>query len=643
MSRHTSLPTLLVLVSTLAGLAACSVRSSSGASDAWSAADAGIHSVGDGSRSVDGAAGSPGTLVINEVVARPGDGGVDWVELLVISETSVDLSEFLLVDSNDEHQAQSIGSGTLGPGAFLVLNATGADAMDGELGFKLGAGDALTLTRSGALVDELSWADGQAPETTSFGRYPDGSGPGQTLKPTPGAPNEALNGAIPSSTPFITDRVAVVEIEMSQEAWSAILADPMAEEYQEANIVYDGERVDTVAVRVKGNSSLNSVANNPTTDRFSFKLDTNRIVDGQRLRGVKKLNFNNGFKDPSLLREHMGYKLATEFGLGAPRTGFVDLTIAGNHMGFYTVVEQVDDDFVERWFPDPSGDLYKPDWPHGHLVYQGDAFDDYGGLEIKTNETVSDHSAFLHFVDVVNHGTDEAVEGVLDAEVMLRYMALNTALVNLDSYTGNGHNYYCYEQSGVFSVIPWDLNEAFGGFTCGCDRTGIIDFMMNEPTCGAVAEKPLVDRMLAMDVHKARYHELLEELLDGPFRPEVMNGWIDQAADVIRSTVEADSTKFFSTAQFEQNLSDDVSGAIGLKAFVAERTAALRAQLEGTAQSAADGAGSCGNGVPGGGGPGGGGNHPKCPDDICDGFEQSNCNVCPQDCEDDPVWQSNCG
>ena len=74
----------------------------------------------------------------------------------------------------------------------------------------------------------------------------------------------------------------------------------MAEEYQRADILYDGERLSDVAVRTKGNSSLNFVANNPGSVRFPFKLDTNRFVDGQKLRGLKKLNFNNGFKDPSL-------------------------------------------------------------------------------------------------------------------------------------------------------------------------------------------------------------------------------------------------------------------------------------------------------------------------------------------------------
>jgi spore coat protein CotH len=631
--------TLRLILALALVLSACQEEGGGALSGAADAAAPAVDGVADVQGAEDQVAEpSAGTLVINEAVCRPTDGATDWVELLVTSETAVDLDGFTLVDDNDAHEPTSIGSGVLEPGAFLVVSVGEAE---GDLPFGLGASDAVILARDGVTVDSLSWEDGDAPEGTSFGRLPDGAGEAQTLTPTPGAPNEAWAGAIPDGSPFVTDRVLAVEIVLSQEAWDAILADPQAETYQEANLVYDGEQLDQVAVRVKGNSSLNSVAKNPNSVRFSFKVDTNRYVAGQKLRGVKKLNLNNGFKDPSLLREHVGYKLAREMGLPAPRTAFADLTVAGIHLGLYTVVEHVDDDFVERWFANTTGDLYKPDWPDGHLVYQGDAFEDYGGLEIKTNEDTSDHAAFLHFVDVMNHGADEAIAGVFDVEMMLRYMALNTALVNLDSYTGNGHNYYCYEHDGVFTVIPWDLNEAFGNFNCGCDRAGIIGFMIDEPTCGKVTGKPLVARLLAMDEHRARYHELLGELVSGAFTAEVMGVWIDEAADLIRPTVETDTTKFYLTASFEKNLDSDVGGAIGLSTFVSERRAAIEEQLSGAAPSSASGAGSCGGGPGPGPGPGPRGNL-KCPDEVCDGFEQSHCEVCPEDCTGHPIWIVNC-
>ena len=77
---------------------------------------------------------------------------------------------------------------------------------------------------------------------------------------------------------------------------------------------------------------------------------------------------------------------------------------------------------------------------------------------------------------------------------MLRYMALNTSLVNLDSYTGNGHNYYCYEQAGVFTLIPWDLNEAFGNFKCSCDRRRLRP-VLSESLC--LLDESIVDGQIS--------------------------------------------------------------------------------------------------------------------------------------------------
>ena len=56
---------------------------------------------------------------------------------------------------------------------------------------------------------------------------------------------------------------------------------------------------------------------------------------------------------------------------------------------------------------------------------------------------------------------------------MLRYFAANTALVNLDHYQGDKkHNYYLYEENGVFSILPWDYNMSFGGYSGGGGRKG---------------------------------------------------------------------------------------------------------------------------------------------------------------------------
>ena len=63
----------------------------------------------------------------------------------------------------------------------------------------------------------------------------------------------------------------------------------------------------------------------------------------------------------------------------------------------------------------------------------------------------------------LSQGTN--LEEYIDVDEVLRYFAVNTFLVNLDSYAGNlKHNYYLYERNGVFQILPWDLNLSFGGF-----------------------------------------------------------------------------------------------------------------------------------------------------------------------------------
>ena len=127
----------------------------------------------------------------------------------------------------------------------------------------------------------LDWEEDAAPQGSSWGRLPDGTTTMARLTPTPGAANVAWDGTEPEPDPedcdlFSSNAVLSIQIEMADSAWQAILASPEAEEYQEATLTIDGLVADQMAIRTKGNSSLNSVANNPNSERYSWKVDTNR-------------------------------------------------------------------------------------------------------------------------------------------------------------------------------------------------------------------------------------------------------------------------------------------------------------------------------------------------------------------------------
>lgn len=419
--------------------------------------------------------------------------------------------------------------------------------------------------------------------------------------------------------PFITNRVVEVRIVMSDEDWRTCQVDALEERYVPADFWFDGELIPDVAVRPKGNSSLNSVYRSGS-NRLSFKIDFNFFNSARTFRGLKKLNLNNGFNDPTLIRECLAYEVFDLMGLPTPRTAFVDLWVNDTHMGLYTQVEQVDVTFLRGHFADAGGNLYKPEPPAGYLAWTGEELEkqqtlpginetegsdmtqeinmggakladimmalegeDYGEtysgdvranppaegrtdflerMGLKTNESYPDHSALIHFLEVLNDEPDETfveeIEKVLDVDSVLRFIAVAGTVGYFDSYLGIGHNYYLYEMDGKFTIIPWDLNGAFGSFSMNLDRDGILNCYIDEPTIGPLEERPLVARLLAHEPYRDAYHGYLEELLAGPFSVERMTERIDAVADQVRPYVYADELKFYSSLVFERALAEDV-------------------------------------------------------------------------------------
>ncbi len=552
-----------------------------------------------------------GPLVINEVVTKAEDDGPDWFELYNNSATPLDLSTYTVVDDDTDSTVTTLPAVTLAPGGYLRIYATTEVLGEGvySVPFKLGSSDSLSLMLLGETADYLAWEDSDAPQGYSYGAYPDGSWTLRTLEVTPETANQ-------DAVVFDNTQVESLYITLDAADWQDMLTNATAEENHPASVTYKGVTLDNIAIRTKGNSSLTSVANSGGT-RFSFKLDTNEYVDGQRLLNRKKLNLNNQFKDPTYIREHLSYALLREMDVPAPSTSFVNLYINGELHGLYGLVEQVDDAFLANHYSDASGDLYKPDATgiingQGHtLAWFGDEFSSYTAVELKTNEDSSDNLAFLHFVDVLNHQGEDtnALTQVVDVDAVLRYLAVSTVMGNLDSYQGSlAHNYYLYENNQVFSVIPWDMNQSFGSFAMGCTSEEVLNLYLDEPTSGALADRPLIAQLLQHDFYREQYHEYIQLLIDYGLEAASFAQQADNITQLIRDAVYNDPTAFYSPSEFEAGLTQAIGDVPGLLSFAEERVNRIQQQLNGTLPASGDGSGSCsgtGQLPPGGGfGPG---------------------------------------
>ncbi|MFJ7408588.1 MULTISPECIES: CotH kinase family protein [unclassified Lysinibacillus] len=264
---------------------------------------------------------------------------------------------------------------------------------------------------------------------------------------------------------FNKSKVTTVDIEIPQEDWEDMLENAADEELKQANITINGKTIENVAIRTKGNLSLRSVVNSDS-DRYSLKVDFDYYDDNQSLYGLKKLNLNNNYSDSTLMREYISYELMEKMGLPTPAHSYMYVTVNGEERGLYLGVEAVDETFLANNYASNDGFLFKPDGTGSDLKYISDNIADYTGIGLKTNEDNIEDSKLTEMLDAINNGGD--IEQYIDVDEMLRYFAVNTALVNLDSYQGNmKHNYYLYENNGVFSIIPWDYNMSFGGFGAG--------------------------------------------------------------------------------------------------------------------------------------------------------------------------------
>lgn len=422
---------------------------------------------------------------------------------------------------------------------------------------------------------------------------------------------------------FQEDTVNEINIEIDEADWQDMLENPLEEEYHKANITINGETIGNVAIRTKGNNSLTSVANSDS-DRYSFKLDFDYYDDNGSYYGLKKLCLNNNYSDNSSMREYISYQIMGEMGLDVPECAYSHITVNGEEWGLYLAVEPVDEVFLAAHFADVTGDLYKPEGKGGtgaDLVYNGDDISAYTGLNLKTNLNSSDGKEILALMQALEDG--EGLEEVLDVEKALKYIAANVALANFDSYLGNTtHNFYLYEENGRFTIIPWDMNLAFGGgevdiyeptkqsmggfgggdkrkdtqdndaVTNAAENTKAQADANNQPQPPDNAdmqgmpsmdsgEKPLVTTLLENEIYRSMYEGYLKEIAEKYFTQEYMTELVTKIHDLIAPYVQNDPTAFCTYAEFEQACSTDPTDQYSLAYYAVNMAESIENQLNG--------------------------------------------------------------
>ncbi len=307
-----------------------------------------------------------------------------------------------------------------------------------------------------------------------------------------------------------------------------------------------------VGIRFKGVSSL---VRAPNGYKRPLKLDFNRGAKGRRFLGVEAINLNNNVNDATQMHEALAYDLFRQAGIPAPRTAFaqVFLTVPGRFekrlLGLYTLVEDVDDVFLERSFGTAKGLLMKPEMMRG-VQYLGPSWEMYvdrfhprepkGGMDPDDPKRVMD---FLRIIQSVPQ--DRFVAGLsqyLDPEPFLRFVALNALLANVDSFIGNGHNYFLYLHPVSHKLVffPWDLNESFGVHPVSGPSRSQMTHSVLRPNADP---NVLVERVVMDPVLGSLYRAQCASLLTNLFVAARLAADIDRIASVTGPVVSGESRR----------------------------------------------------------------------------------------------------
>ncbi len=163
-----------------------------------------------------------------------------------------------------------------------------------------------------------------------------------------------------ASTLFSTDKVHTIDIQVKDADWEDMLENAQAEEYIEATVVIDGEKVSGVGLRPKGNSSLSMIASSDS-DRYSLKIEFDHFSDGISYYGLDKLALNNIAQDNTYMKDYITYQMMNEMGADAPLSSFIWVKVNGEDWGLYLAAEGIEESFAKREYGSNFGEIYKPD------------------------------------------------------------------------------------------------------------------------------------------------------------------------------------------------------------------------------------------------------------------------------------------
>jgi spore coat protein CotH len=395
---------------------------------------------------------------------------------------------------------------------------------------------------------------------------------------------KASDAPPPSPTDAVFDDSIVqsISLTINSQDWESLRANVFDNTYYPVDFKWRDQTLRGVGIRSRGTGSRYG-------PKPGLRVDFNRYNSDQVFLGtLKSIVLRNQTQDASNMRERISMLLFRRLGVVAPREAFTQLFVNNEYVGLYSIVENIDKPFLKRYYGENDGYLFKYDYNVGDAPWY---FEDRGPdpdlyvpspFEPETHESDPHPEPIAEIVRIVNNDSDASFRMRIDPYIswdnFAKHIAIENCVTDTDGFNGdygvNNFYWYHWENSNLFTWIPWDKSEAFQG---GADFGIFHNFLDGAP---ALRNRLSARAMTQDDVRNTYLDTLLacaRSLAErDPQARDDERGWMEREIDreyqQIHDLVYADPQKPFTNDDFEHEV--DV-----LRGFARDRAKGIETQV----------------------------------------------------------------
>ena len=328
-----------------------------------------------------------------------------------------------------------------------------------------------------------------------------------------------------------------------------------------ASFTFGDLTLDSVAVQFKGQTSYTRPEKDGS-EKLSFDVKLDQIIDGQDIEGYNTLNFNNAYQDPSFMKEVLYAHLSREH-MPAVKGNYIRLYLNDQDWGLYPNIQQLNSDFIKEWFMNNNGIRWRadkppwyeqietvlkgsaevppePNWGDGTaaLNYLGDEDSLYQEFyTLKSGEVEDPWNYLIRVCDILNNVPMEelydSLRIYLNIDATVWFLAHEIVFSDDDSYIHKGKmDYYLYQDQETGRMVPLEFDGNSAMSLRNVEWSPYYNFEEEN--------YPLLNRLLEVPELRQRYIAHVRTILNDCFIEGEAGSLIDGYATLLESHVKSD-------------------------------------------------------------------------------------------------------